>query len=776
MDRKFNRNLQIGYGFSIVILLIVGIVSYKTVDSLLESNHAMAHSAQVIQKLEKSLSLMKDAETGQRGYLLTGRKEFLTPYNGAPREALKLVDEAKMLTSDNSIQQENIGHVRDVMIQRMSILQAMIEKHDRGGIMSDADFNEGKAAMDALRAAVNKAERDEQVLLSQRTGRFETFTSLTPKFIVGALLLAVVIAVLSYISVIRDVREKDRLNKELTTQEQETAALNEELTAANEEVRAGNEELMSINEELLEAREELQSLNDSLEQKVAERTKALADSEQETAAINEELTAMNEELMSTNEELADSKRSVEKNERLFGTIARNIPGSLILVVDRQHKLLAAEGDLMERLGFRKYDLIGKHISEVSPQERYEASKELYDRMLAGEQIRMERKGFDGADYQVDFVPLFDDDNKVYAGLVIAQDISDVKKAEERSAKLASIVESSDDAILSKSLESVITSWNKGAEHMFGYTEAEMVGQSILKLIPEDRQDEEPMIISRLKKGERVEHFETKRVTSDGKQIDVSLTISPIFDAAGTVIGISKIARDISEQKLDEQRKNDFIGMASHELKTPLTSLSALIQVLNMKLRTSEDPFVPSALEKATTQVRKMTGMINGFLNISRLESGKLQIDKRPFELNGLVSEMISEIRLGVASHTFIFEPAGDLQIDADPDKVGSVISNLLSNAVKYSPKGKLVTIRTEVVDKEVQVSVQDEGMGIKPNDMPHLFDRYYRVSSEHTRNISGFGIGLYLSAEIIHHHGGRIWAESEKGVGSTFYFTLPLAG
>lgn len=772
MDRKFNRNLQIGYGFSIVILLIVGIVSYTTVRSLLDSNRAMVHSAQVIQKLEKALSVMKDAETGQRGYLLTGRKEFLTPYNGAPRQALKLIDEAKMLTSDNAIQQQNIAHVRDVVIQRMSILQAMIEKHDRGGIISDADFNEGKAAMDALRTAVDRAEKDEQVLLTQRTGRFEIFTSLTPKFIFVALLLALVISVVSYFRVMADVREKDRLHANLQLQEQETAALNEELTAANEEVRAGNEELIAINEELIEAREELQSLNDSLEQKVAERTKALSDSEQEAQALNEELTAMNEELLSTNEELADSKRAVEKSERLFGTIARNIPGSLILVVNREHKLLAAEGDLMERLGFQKGNLVGKAIRDVSPPERYDASKSLYDRMLAGEQIRTERVGLDGFEYQVDFVPLFDSENVVYAGLVIAQDISDVRKAEERSAKLAAIVESSDDAILSKSLESIITSWNKGAERMFGYTEEEMVGQSILKLIPDDRQDEEPMIISRLKKGERVDHFETRRVTRDGRLIDVSLTISPIFDITGTVIGISKIARDISEQKLDEQRKNDFIGMASHELKTPLTSLSALIQVLNMKLRTNNDPFVPSALEKATTQVRKMTGMINGFLNISRLESGKLQIDKRPFELNELIGEMIDEIKLAVASHTFVFEAAGNLQVDADPDKIGSVISNLLSNAAKYSPKGKLITVKAVKLDNEVQVSVSDEGMGIKPQDMPHLFDRYYRVSSEHTRNISGFGIGLYLSAEIIHRHDGRIWAESEKGVGSTFYFTL----
>lgn len=781
MYLNFNRNLQIGYFISTLMLVVVGFISYRTVNQLLQSNRAVAHSNIIMQKLERTMSVMKDAETGQRGYLLTNRKVFLEPYNGAYREAVDLVNEVVALTKDNPQQQQNLRQIRRILQQRMTILQSLIDQRQQGKTITANDLDAGKAAMDALRGAISKTENDEQRLLDHRIERLNHYTVLVPLFIVLAILLGVLISVLSYIKVTRDIKEKDRLQAELYIKEQETAAFNEELTAANEEITASNEELTAINEELVEAQEEIVALNQSLEEKVELRTKALQENEEETQALNEELTAINEDLaaaneeyQATNEELLVARGQMEKSEHLFRSIARNIPGSLVMVISPDHTVLTLEGDLLDKLHYNSADHIGKHLADVTSPERYAASRELYERVLAGEPFRMSRKGDGDTDYQVDFVPLRDEKEGVYAGLIIALDITDLKKAEEKSAKLAAIVESSDDAIISKTLEGIITSWNHAAERIFGYTEAEMIGQSILKLIPEDRREEEPQIIARIKQGERVDHFETKRLTSDGKLIDFSLTISPVRDAEGNITGVSKIARDISEKKQDEVRKNDFIGMVSHELKTPLTSLTALIQLLNQKLQSNGDPFVPSALEKANRQIKKMTGMINGFLNIARLESGKIHIEKQYFNLDELIAETIDEARLTVSGHVFNFEPCEPLPVFADRDKIGSVLSNLLSNAIKYSPKGKLVNIKCGIAGGSAQVSVQDEGMGIKPHDLNKLFERYYRVSSNHTQHISGFGIGLYLSAEIIERQDGKIWVESESGKGSTFYFSLPL--
>ncbi|MDB5157780.1 MAG: Histidine kinase, partial [Mucilaginibacter sp.] len=235
-----------------------------------------------------------------------------------------------------------------------------------------------------------------------------------------------------------------------------------------------------------------------------------------------------------------------------------------------------------------------------------------------------------------------------------------------------------------------------------------------------------------------------------------------------------VLHEITEQKQDEIRKNDFIGMVSHELKTPLTSLTAIVQVLNAKFKNSDDAFVPGALEKANLQVKRMSKMINGFLNISRLESGKILIEKQAFSIDQLLKDVITESQMTITTHHIEFAGCGNLQVYADRDKISSVISNLISNAVKYSPKGKLVKVNCKSTVNDVVISVRDEGMGIEPADIEKVFDRYYRVETNHTRHISGFGIGLYLSAEIVQRHDGKIWAESTGGEGSTFYFSLPL--
>lgn len=353
-------------------------------------------------------------------------------------------------------------------------------------------------------------------------------------------------------------------------------------------------------------------------------------------------------------------------------------------------------------------------------------------------------------------------------------IGELLLAHEQSEKLVAIVESSDDAIIGKNLEGIVTSWNRGAEQVFGYTGAEIIGKSILTVIPEERHHEEPMILGKLRNGEKIDHYETIRRRSDGRLIDVSLTISPIKDKEGRVIGVSKIARDISEQKRNEQRKNDFIAMASHELKTPLTSLAALIQVLEQKLRGAADPFVPQALARAMTQTKRMTSLINGFLNVSRLESGKLEIKKQAFDLSALVTSEVEEIRLTAGNNEFTLIADEAVPVFADKEKIASVITNLLTNAVKYSLNNKNITIRCIVENRRAFVSVADKGIGIKTSDLSRIFDRYYRAEGDHMKQVSGFGVGLYLSAEVIRHHGGEIWAESSGNEGSTFYFTLPL--
>lgn len=540
----------------------------------------------------------------------------------------------------------------------------------------------------------------------------------------------------------RDVTERRLAEEKLAHASEELQAMNEEMAAVNEEQAASNEELAATNEELAATNEELTETQRRLEE------------------INDELTTSSSRLRMAikSTRLGTWDYDPRSGELYWSKECRDIYG------------LPAEGGI-------SFTAFSEHIHPEDRSWVEEAIQEAMDPETGGRyELTYRIIRFDDETIrwiQAHGTVYFEGDQATsFIGTVF--DITDIKSAAEQSARLAAIIESSDDAIISKTFDSVITSWNAASQRIFGYTAEEMIGESIYKLIPEDRHEEEPKILKSLKAGERVQHFETKRRTKDGRIIDVSLTISPVKDRNGKVIGVSKIARDITEKKLEETRKNDFIGMVSHELKTPLTSLTAVIQVAKAKLKNNEDVFLAGAMQRANQQVKRMADMINSFLNVSRLESGKIHIEKEVFNIDGLIADIIDETALTNDSQVFLMKCADPIPVNADRDKIRSVISNYLSNAIKYSPKERPIKVGCRLENSEVIVSVEDEGYGISKQELPRLFERYYRAEANRNRQISGFGIGLYLSSEIIARHGGKVWAESQPGLGSTFYFSLPV--
>lgn len=246
------------------------------------------------------------------------------------------------------------------------------------------------------------------------------------------------------------------------------------------------------------------------------------------------------------------------------------------------------------------------------------------------------------------------------------------------------------------------------------------------------------------------------------------------DPSGAFSAFTGVVMDITEQKMDELRKNDFIGMVSHELKTPLTSMKAYIQLLLSKQKQHGDSHAGTMLEKANNQVVKMTKMVNGFLNVSRLEAGKIYIERQVFDMALLMKEAEEEAMVTIFSHKLVFDPVESAFVNADWDKIGQVIHNLISNAIKYSEAGSVIHVACAKINGKVEVSIKDQGMGINPNDLLNIFDRYYRVEGSQMFSISGFGIGLYLCREIVERHHGEIRVESTFGEGSIFTFSLPL--
>lgn len=431
--------------------------------------------------------------------------------------------------------------------------------------------------------------------------------------------------------------------------------------------------------------------------------------------------------------------------------------------------------------WKLYDADGTPILH----EKCPLAKALQDKKPCyGEEIGIERP--DGAYiYALANIDLiYDYDGKIVGAINVLIDITDRKKAEEDRRWLAAIVSSSDDAIISKNLDSRITSWNIGAQQIFGYTEKEILGKSIYVLIPDSRKKEEALILGKIRNGERINHFETIRVTKSGKEIPVSLTVSPVKNSKGEVIGASKIARDIREQvKFKEQLKlynkklkelnkikDDFLGLASHELKTPLTIIKAYLELLEMDVKGEE---AKSLVEKSLLQTNKLTDMISDLLDVSRIGEGKLKLHFSTFNINELIEECIENLYVTNNTHQFLREGVtGDIPVTADRQRIEQVIFNLINNAVKYSSDSNKVVVTTELNDNRVVVKVKDFGPGIARDQRDKIFSRFFRVESQ-VNKVSGLGLGLYIAKEIVERHNGRIWVESEEGKGSVFCFEFP---
>jgi len=592
---------------------------------------------------------------------------------------------------------------------------------------------------------------------------------------------------------------------------------------------------------------------------------------------------------------------------------------------------------------------------VSPEETAIAITIKTGHAITGEELIMERP--DGLRLNIipHPAPLYNDAGIITGAINTLIDVTEQRKMESRQHRLAAIVESSEDAVVSKTLDGIITSWNKTAEKMFGYTEEEIVGKSILTIIPEARKSEEDLIIGKIRRGEAVEHYETWRLTKYNTEIPLSLTISPIRNAEGEVIGASKIARNIAKQKdaeiqlqryankletlntinkvisekldvqeilqlvtditteatgadfgaffynkLDEHgesymlftlsgapreafekfgmprntavfhptfsgegivrsdditkdprygknpphygkpkghlpvvsylaapviaksgevigglffghpepgkftehhesllasvapqaaitlenaklyqevqklnsKKDEFIGLASHELKTPITSLKGYLQIIDRRIADTDAN--KGFIEKALLQINKLSVLISDLLDVSKIETGQLPLTFTGFDLLALVREVTDVMQYSTKTHNLVLDIKADmLLVTADRQRIEQVIINLISNAVKYSPGTDRVNITVSKNGDKALVSVQDFGLGIKPEQQERIFTRFYRVE-DMAAHISGLGIGLFISHEIITRHNGKLWVESGVGKGSTFFFEIPV--
>ena len=360
----------------------------------------------------------------------------------------------------------------------------------------------------------------------------------------------------------------------------------------------------------------------------------------------------------------------------------------------------------------------------------------------------------------------------------------------RLARLAAIVESSDDAIVSKTLEGRIQSWNAGASRIFGYSAEEMIGQPITVIIPPELHEEEQHILDRVRSGERVDHFDTIRVAKDGRRIPISVTVSPIRDSSGTIVGASKVGRDISERKRLEvisreneealreadRRKDEFLALLAHELRNPLAPIRYALAANKKSGRTMQQ--IMHSEEIIDRQVAQMTRLLDDLLDVSRVARDNLKLTKAPTELTLAIGTAIETARplLDAKRHTLSVDlPKQALRLEADSVRLAQIFSNLLINAAKYTDAGGHIQLSALQDGADVVVSIRDDGIGISEEMLPRIFNMYAQAPVALGRAEGGLGIGLSLVQGLVSLHGGQIHAKSEgPGKGSEFVVRLPI--
>lgn len=359
----------------------------------------------------------------------------------------------------------------------------------------------------------------------------------------------------------------------------------------------------------------------------------------------------------------------------------------------------------------------------------------------------------------------------------------VRQPAVHAALLAAIVESSDDAIVSKTLDGVVTSWNDGARRLFGWTPAEMVGASIRRIIPPELQVEEDEILARLRSGDRIRHYETERIARDGRRLAVSLTVSPVRDPEGRIVGASKVARDVTERRRMEaalreadRRKDEFLAVLSHELRNPLAPVRSAARLLTNPAVTPEQ--VRWCGEVIARQSAQLGALLDDLLNVARVTQGTLRLQRRRVPLREVVATALESVADLLAARRHRFEqslPSADPELDADPVRLTQVIANLLVNAARYTPPGGHVRLEGAVHGCELVLRVRDDGAGFDPEFLPRAFELFTRGPQAAEPAVAGLGVGLALVRRLVELHGGTVEAASEgPGRGSTFEVRLPV--
>jgi PAS domain S-box-containing protein len=694
------------------LLAVSVVVAYVVGLRALELNRDLSRESEVIRELDQFVSTLKDTETGQRGYLLTGDERYLEPYKDGQTNVPRAAEALGRLGSSGDLPADGVQRLRRLAVRKLSELEETIKlrrERDPQAAVEVVRSGQGKRVMDEIRTAVGEMQARKEAEFGKANARAEqanvarTVTFITTAFVNLAFL------VWAYGRLSRAIEENQREKELLATT--------------------------------------LASIGDGV---------VVTDAQGRVTSLNSEA------------------------ERITGwpvAEARGKELSEIFKIQNERTGQVQENPIEKVLRLGKVVGLANHTVVVRRDGR---------KVPIGDSGAPVRRG----------------DGPVEGAVLVFRDVTEEREAQAAKERLATIVESSDDAIISKTLDGTIQTWNDGAERIFGYAAEEAVGRPITILIPPERMEEETFVLERMKRGERVDHFETVRLAKDGRRLDVSLTVSPLKDEEGQVVGASKVLRNITvrkeaERKLREASKQlelhaqslestvaertqqlrgtiaeleSFCYSLSHDMRTPLRAIQSYSQLVLEEEGKKLGPDCTAYLRKAISAAERMDQLIQDVLAFARLSRQEITLE--PIDVDGLVREIVHERPELQPDKADLRIESPLLRVSGHSASLTQCVTNLLDNAVKFVAPGVKPRVRvySEARDGNVRLCFEDNGIGIEKEAQRRLFEMFQRI---HTGNeYEGTGIGLAIVRKSAERMGGEVGLESEVGRGSRFWVEL----
>ena len=745
MKTTVNRNLQIGFGLSLLLLIISSIVSYNSIQNLLSSSSMVDHSSQVMQSLETVISTMKDAETGQRGFLLTNEPVFLEPYNGAYEKALLNTNKAINLTTDNPLQQANLKLVKDVMMKRMTVLKELIQKKRDGKTVTVQDLLRGKANMDGLRAAINKTEHDEIALLNQRTERLKQFTTFTPVVIIFAAILSLVISIFFYLKISADVRERNRLQEELERKDLEIAHRITVIHGIADRVSQGDYKIRVEDTE----KDSLGGLSFSLNKMAASLDESFA-----KLSDNEWLQTGIAQL---NDRMVGEKTTAALCHEIIDFVANYTKSQVAALYT-----LESDDTLVLQSGYALSSKVNKIIKngEGVVGQTAISGKELLIENIDPDYVQVSYATGSVKPKNVLAIPVFQN-NKVRGVIELAsiENFTDI-----RTTFLRSVAGNIGIAIYSaqnrQKLQELLEETQAQSEELQAqHSEMENLNAELEAHTQKLQTSEEEL---------RVQQEELQQ--TNGELEERNRVINQRNE---------EIQRKAAELEQSTRYKSEFMANMSHELRTPLNSILLLSRYL---AENGEQNLTPDQTESARVILNSGNGLldlIDELLDLSKIEAGKMDLEYEQLSFAVLANDMQSlfapiakEKKIDLIINN---EFKGNEAFDTDKMRLEQITKNLLSNALKFTSVGSVTfTIQNSKDDDSlIEISVKDTGVGIPADKQDLVFEAFKQADGSTKRKFGGTGLGLSISRELSRLLGGEIRLESEPDKGSNFILTLP---